>query len=240
MALEKTLKSVLNVRGMNSKITLNEIQRVVKENDIVGLTETLSNVFDANEINDHETFTGKDKSMLKGFRGLAFLVRKNMKPQFTETSLGLWLNISISHVDYSIGLHYIPCESSRHWDGYIFDELQEDILKYKSPTRSIILMGDFNARTGRLDDNLQLEGETNHLDRRANKDAKINTNGRLLVDLCKTTEIAIVNGRIGQDKNHGDYTCTTHNGKSNIDYFLAVYSCFEYILNFTVNNFDPF
>ena len=67
--------------------------------------------------------------MLEGFRGLAFLVRKIMKPQFSETSLGLWLNISINHVDYSIGLYYIPCESSRHWDGYMFVELQEDILK---------------------------------------------------------------------------------------------------------------
>ena len=100
-------------------------------------------------------------------------------------------------------------------------------------------MGDFNARTGRLDDSIQLDGEINHTEPRANKDEKINTNGRLLVDLCKTTEIAIVNGRIGQDKSHGEYTCIMHNGKSNIDYFLAEYSCFDYILIFTVNSFDP-
>ena len=150
---------------------------------------------------------------MKGFRGLAFLVRKNMPPQFTETSLGLWLYISVNSFDYSIGLCYIPCESSRHWDVYIFDELQEDVLKYKNLSRNILLMGDFNARTGRLDDSIQLDGETNHIELRANKDEKINTIGRFLVDLCKTTETAIVNSRIGQDKSHGEYTSITHNGK---------------------------
>ena len=209
----------------------------MRKYDIVGLTETLSFVFDANEFNEHETFAGKHKSILKSFRGLALLVRKYMKSQFTETSLGLWLNISLNRVDYSIGLYYIPCESSRHWDGYFFDELQEDILKYKNASRNFLLMGDFNARSGRLDDSIQSDGEINHIEPRANKDEKIKTNGRLLVDLCKTTEIAIVKGRIGQDKSHGEYTCITHNGKSNIDYFLAEYFCFNSFVNFTVNSF---
>ena len=33
-------------------------------------------------------------------------------------------------------------------------------------------MGDFNARTGRLDDSIQLDGEINHKELRANKDGK--------------------------------------------------------------------
>ena len=42
-------------------------------------------------------------------------------------------------------------------------------------------MGDFNARTGTLDDSTQLDGETNNTDPRANRDGKIDTNGRLLI-----------------------------------------------------------
>ena len=100
-------------------------------------------------------------------------------------------------------------------------------------------MGDFNARTGLLDDCIQLDGEINYVVPRANKDTKINTNGRLLIDLCKTTEIAILNGRIGEDKHVGAYTCVTHNGKSSIDYILAEHSCIDSILNLSVKNFDP-
>ena len=48
-----------------------EIQHVVNDHDIKGLTETLSNAFDL-DIDTHEVFTGKDKLFLKGYRGLSF------------------------------------------------------------------------------------------------------------------------------------------------------------------------
>ena len=75
--------------GLNSKINLKGSQRVVSANDIVGLTETLTYVFDAEEFNEHETFIRTDKSKLKGFRGLAFLIRKSLKYHFTESNLEL-------------------------------------------------------------------------------------------------------------------------------------------------------
>ena len=209
------------MRGLNSKINWKEIQRVVSANDLVGLTQTLTNVFDAEEFNEHEPFAGTDKSKLKGFRGLAFLRRKSLKYHFTEGNLGLWLDVNFNCVDYSIGLYYIPCESSRHWDGNYFDEIQEDILRFKNTTRNVLLLGDFNLRTGNPDDSLLLDGEINNIETRAIRDTKINSNGRLLVDLCKTTEIVFLNGKIGEDKHIGKYTCVTHNGKSSVVYFLA-------------------
>ena len=53
---------------------------------------------------------------------------------------------------------------------------------------------------------------------------------RLPVDLCETTEIAILNA-IGEDKQIGEYTCVTHNGKNSVDYFLAEHCFFDSILN---------
>ena len=100
-----------------------------------------------------------------------------------------------------------------------------------------MLLGDFNAPTGTLDDCFQLDSQMNQIESRDNKDTKINTNGRLLVDLCKTTEIAMLNGRIGEDTHIGEYTCVTHNGKSSFDYFLAELSCFDSALNFSVKKF---
>ena len=100
-------------------------------------------------------------------------------------------------------------------------------------------MDDFNARTGTLDDCLQIDGEIKHIKSRAKTDTKINTNSKLIVVLCKTTEIAILNGRIGKNKHIGEYTCVTHNGKSSNDYFLAEYSCFDSVLNISVKTTDP-
>ena len=57
---------VLNVRGIVSKLNLKEIQKIVKEYDVIGLTETLTNAFDYNEIEEHEVSTGMDKLCLKG------------------------------------------------------------------------------------------------------------------------------------------------------------------------------
>ena len=66
-------------------------------------------------------------------------------------------------------------------------------------------MSDVSARTRNLDDCLLLDGEINNIHSRKNGDTKINSDGKLLVDLCKTTEIAILSGRISDDKHIGEH-----------------------------------
>ena len=51
------------------------------------------------------------------------------------------MDLKLKCVDYSFGLYYIPCESSRHWDGNYFYEIQEDMLKKKIPSRNVLLLG---------------------------------------------------------------------------------------------------
>ena len=80
-----------------------EIQRVVSANDTVDFLETLPIVFHNEEITEPETFTGVDKSNLRGFQGLAFPIRKSLKYYFTENNLRLCLNIKLNYIDYSIG-----------------------------------------------------------------------------------------------------------------------------------------
>ena len=53
-----------------------------------------------------------------------------------------------------------------------------------------MIMGYFNARTGNLDDWVLPDSEIKNIESRAKRDTKINSNRWLLVDLCKTTEIA--------------------------------------------------
>ena len=61
-------------------------------------------------------------------------------------------------------------------------------------------MGDFNARTGKLDDYVELDEGVSEVPRRGNCDEKVNTNGGMLKNLCETTEVSILNGRTGKDQ----------------------------------------
>ena len=98
-------------------------------------------------------------------------------------------------------------------------------------------MGDFNARTGTLIDYIDINDEDEQVPPRFNKDSKINTKGRLLKDLCKTTEMVLINGRLN-DRNLGDYTCIMHNGESAINYFIVDYDDFDDVSEISVLEFD--
>ena len=115
-----------------------------------------------------------------------------------------------------------------------YTELSLDILSIKSDYNlPIVLIGDFNGRTGVLNDVMLMEtndnidiGNYDHPDilktfnslnipvQRTNIDRKTNNNGYQLIEMCKLTEICIINGRFGADKNVGK---TTYNSVSTID-----------------------
>ena len=72
----------INVRGLKSKINLNILQDFVKDFDIIGFAETLSNSFRSSEFEDFEVFTGTNPDRLKDFHGLAILIKKHLAPKF--------------------------------------------------------------------------------------------------------------------------------------------------------------
>ena len=109
--------------------------------DVVRLTGTISNVFSIKKYQSHEICTAKINFLLKDCRGLAFFVRKSLDFDFTETDIGHWLKTRGDIIDYALGLYYVPCESSRHWDKNIFDDIQEDIACFKRQSCRILLMG---------------------------------------------------------------------------------------------------
>ena len=50
------------------------------------------------------------------------------------------------------------------------------------------------------EDFVELDNENNEIPSRRNRDKITNTHGRCLLDLCKTPEMSIVNGKIGSEK----------------------------------------
>ena len=70
---------------------------------------------------------------------------------------------------------------------------------------------------------------------RTSKDTTVNTQGRYLLDLCISSRIRIVNGRLDGDS-YGDYTCYTPRGCSVVDYALVSADVLQEVLYFKVED----
>ena len=156
-----------------------------------------------------------------------------------ESGSGLWVEITNANLCYDIGLFYMPCENSKHWHQELFDSIEEEVTQHRYANENVIILGDFNARTGLLPDFVSIDEDDLQFQSRANADKKVNNNGRRLVDLCKTCDMLIINGRVGSDNNIGNYTCTTYNGKSTVDYAVADAKTITKIYSFDILGFDP-
>ena len=161
-----------------------------------------------------------------------------------------------------IGAVYLPGENSRHKDEGMFDQLAEDIFNLKQTyDLPIFMIGDWNSRTGTIDDilnfdqnlisNCGLEDIANELidlspdmlnanftKNRHNKDNTENDNGKSLINLCRVLSLRIINGRIGKDKELGEFTFKSPNGNSTIDYCIATQNSLPHIEDFEVDTLD--
>lgn len=121
-----------------------------------------------------------------------------------------------------------------------FDIIMEQLADL-APKGDTLLMGDFNARTSELEDfDIQSENPAfttlntchdfndNQLPHRHNCDRIVNKNGQLLIDLCRSTEHRIINGRFVGDS-MGFFTFLSQNGKSCVDYFIASQTLFQFV-----------
>ena len=116
--------------------------------------------------------------------------------------------------------------------------------KFFSAERSILLMEDFNARSGTLSDCITNDSPT-HLPLppeytsdevwlRVSEDKKVNNYGKELINLCISSRLRIMNGRIGMDKGQGVFTCITPRGSTVVDYSVASIDLFKLIADFNV------
>ena len=134
-------------------------------------------------------------------------------------------------------------------------DLSLDIFSIKADYNlPIVLIGDFNGRTGVLNDVMLLETDDkldldnydypdilntfNSLNipvQRTNMDKNTNNNGNQIIEMCKLTELCILNGRFGADKNVGK---TTFDNVSTIDYAMCSPNLFANITEFSIDTFD--
>ena len=90
-----------------------------------------------------------------------------------------------------------------------------------------LLCGDFNARTGNLNNSLQEDEEDIHdfiqselCGHRQSLDKIVNAFGRMLLGLCATCNLTILNGTCPGDE-LGNFTSVCSTGSSTTDYFIS-------------------
>ena len=207
-----------------------------------------------------------DNHKFGGVHGICIYIRNElfddieMKCDQTVSDCVLWCIVSnrILGFKFIMGIVYIPHEASKYHSKDCFDNIIIDLATFRSQYNDsipFILIGDFNARTGNLEDTicmdkteLELMGmdsecndyNTLHdlgiLIKRANRDTFINENGKKLIDLCKITELSILNGRFGV--NTGDFTCYTGMGNSAIDYLVVSKEIIPFLSDFNIEPFE--
>ena len=172
-----------------------------------------------------------------------------------------WLKINQKAFNFEmiIGAVYFLHEGSKYYSRDCFDNLGENLVdikaKYNIP---VLLIGDFNARTAKMNDFVTIEDgilnytRLNDLDielfitkellddlgiltERYNMDCNTNNNGYNFIDICRNFDLHIINGRFGADKDIGKFTC---DNRSCIDYMSASPEILTNIQNFYVDIFD--
>ncbi|KAK6195001.1 hypothetical protein SNE40_000522 [Patella caerulea] len=181
----------------------------------------------------------------------------------TAREEAIWIKISLTNLgcekDLIIGAVYIPPERSIFYndkDVHCGIELVEAAvcdIKNKYPVSDVLVIGDFNARTGEIKDFI-LSEETDHvpelrafydfwsetivdIDVRTNKDKIVNNFGKVLVHFCCGNDFVILNGRQPPDTT-GDFTYISTTGVSTIDYEIINIGGLSRVKLFSVINND--
>ena len=118
----------------------------------------------------------------------------------------------------------------------------------------IFMMGDLNDRIGEKnyfvenndlnaqDDYLPIpddfEVNTNIRKRKPLNNIEVSGHHKQLLNFCKATGLKILNGRVGDDREMGNFTCHTSAGSSTVDYCLTRERNFDHVENFYVGEIN--
>ena len=192
----------------------------IHKHDIFGIVETHADSNSDLQIHDFRHYV-KHRENSKGKRnsgGIAVYIRKTIiggtSFVISRNKNILWLKLDKSFFDLDkdlyLGTVYISPNTSQVIDQELLDDIESEIVNF-TLKGDVILQGDFNARTGSMqefavhdDDNQFLEiPEDYEIDtenyRYSQDENTTNSRGRILIDLCTTLSLRILNGRVVGD-----------------------------------------
>ena len=146
--------------------------------------------------------------------------------------------------DIFIGTCYLsPEQGKKNTD--TFSKLLDDILALPK-SGHFIINGDLNAKTGNNNDTITPDKFdenlcTSNMDpppQRNSQDKSINSRGKELLEMCKSLEFYIANGRKIGDP-FGNYTCFQWNGNSVVDYLITSAPIFGQVTSLKIGEYLP-
>ena len=149
-------------------------------------------------------------------------------------------------VDTFLGTIYLSPSGNKANISKKIQTLSEDIIHFQRKGK-IILQGDINARTGTGEDSIQPdkfeqepeEGENLELPPRNSEDkGHIDIRGEELLELCRSHNLVILNGRKTGDP-WGKITSYRWNGTAVVDYVIISSDIFSKITHFKVGDYSP-
>lgn len=195
----------------------------IKETDFVCFTEThLNSNFPLNYYTEIETFCEKKNNLGRSIKGVSVYFKTNDNSFNVEEIVaenGDTIIIKLSNHQWKeikeifMIICYRESRESKYADKNYLDKIKKYISKFKM--KNILMLGDLNSRTGKLNDNQHLNPIC-----RSSEDVIINKQGRELINFCNETSLIIANGRY--EKGMHTY-CRNQNGKnyaSVIDYLI--------------------
>ena len=235
-----------NINGIADKLGDPDIHTLIKKYDVIALLETMKDkhyeIDIPGFINWHFARESRHKNAKRASGDFLVLVKQHINKYISVEQTNqyvVWLSFK-SHPIIHIGFVYIPpigTTSTR--DTCPFDDLQDEIVS-KRCTGQVYISGDFNSRTAEIRDiDMYRDFPGNMLlcKHRLNNDKVTKTYGRKLIDLCRSNEMAILNGTVRIDGNlnrSNCYTCIRYNGSSVVDYVIAQIEDLKIMTHFEV------
>ena len=227
-----------NINGLGDKLLHNDIIHDIKQRHLTIFSESMKGPDFDHPIDGYSVESiphSSHKACKRRVPGGFVVIVKNTIKKYVkivkQNDHVLWIkitNLINSPVEnFFICAVYIPHEKSvlRDLDNDEIISIQNDIEHFSS-MGIIYPIGDWNSRLGDLLDfvknNAGNSGISSLSDepRRLNIDTKINSHGKKLISLCKTTGLLIQNGRNNPVETNV-FTCYRHNGQSTVDYLLS-------------------
>ena len=174
----------------------------------------------------------------KGSGGVGFLIKNDILIMYAIKQVDrsvdgvIKLVLSHRHSDCIVVLFgaYIPPENSTRGrtSDVIFSYLSTQIYLDISDADVILLLGDLNARIGKLNDCIE------HVDREIVKRVEIddvkNSQGEEFIEFLQEMNMCVLNGRFHDD----NFTCISSKGRSVVDYICVMQCQFDMYLDFKV------
>ena len=132
-----------------SKLNLCIFQEYIQSFDIICISETKNKTIPTDEIYGYNCINHRTG----GIYGISILAKDNLYNDESQSENVLWL--SSKHLSIIVGAVYIPPQNSENINVNTFDDITDDvsyIISQYSTGDGILLIGDFNARTGCMND----------------------------------------------------------------------------------------